>query len=589
MAQEYIIENKAIIDSGLHYTRYTNLPLDNSTLKSIDKDLEGVRHINKINRIEGEFYQQLSTDGSSHQPLNFIIPKINSFNYQPGIYNALIYTRENIKFYNVYKPYSELRYSNTLGSSRYFSVSHAQNVYKNLHVGLEYDVNYTDGKFDKSQVMNQFFNATARYKNLAQTYEGYLGFIRNRALQNESGGLMSDSSFSVQQYSSLDAFPVNISSAYSKFKSADAFLSQKLSIGKLLTKNSIFKNLSLVHDLSYFSNQRIYNDQNPSEGFHQTIFFDSVLSYDSLSTRRLQNIISIRNESIIPFTFGVKHDYIVFADTLNRERSSNLSPFFSLEVDVNKFKLGFDGEYIISSSRYNNDFQIGGNISYNNLFLNIKLINKSVDYFFIKYQSNHFAWDNNFNKIEIFNANLSYLFKDFIRLNLDYFNLNSLVYIGSDLYPKQSNNPTNIIKASIIHRFKLGIFSFNGLASIQKLSSSQSLRLPFFQTKQTAYINFKMFGKKLDTQIGVDLRYNTLFYADRYIPGMGAFAQQNDIRIGNYLFTDLFVQVQLERVKLFLTLSHPYAGLFNYNYYYSPHYPAENLNLRFGISWMFFD
>ena len=98
-----------------------------------------------------------------------------------------------------------------------------------------------------------------------------------------------------------------------------------------------------------------------------------------------------------------------------------------------------------------------------------------------------------------------------------------------------------------------------------------------------------MFGKKLDTQIGVDLRYNTLYQAETYIASMGAFAQQNQIKIGNYLFSDIFAQVKLERVKLFVTITHPYAGQFGYNYYQSPHYPSENMNFRFGVSWMFFD
>ncbi|MDD2191445.1 MAG: hypothetical protein PHO12_02750 [Bacteroidales bacterium] len=589
IAQESIIENNTIIDSGFHYTRYTTLPINNLPLKFIDKELDNVRHVNKIYAIEDGFYQQLSTDGSPHKPLMFLMPELNSFNFQPGIYDALIFKRENIKFYNVYKPYSELRYSNTLGSSRYFSVIHAQNVYKNLQIGFEYDVNYTDGMFDKSQVTNQFFNATARYKNQNETYEGYLGFIRNRAMQTESGGLKSDSSFAVQEYSTLAAYPVNISSAYSKFKSADAFLSQKVSIGKLIKDSSLLKNLYLVHDLSYFSNNRIYNDQFASEGYYQNIYFDSLSTKDSLATRRIQNIITLKNESIIPFSFGLKHDYVVFSDTTNKERSSNFTPFFMLGIDVKQFKLGFDAEYIISNSRYNKDFQIGGNIIYKDLYANISLMNKSVEYFFIHHQTNNFKWDNDFNKTNILNINIGYAFKKYLKVNLAYFNLDDLVYINENLSPEQATSVSNLIKASILHNIKLGMFNFNGVMSIQKLSSDKAIRLPLFQTKQSFYINFKMFGKKLDTQLGIDLRYNTLYQADNYIPAMGTFAQQNQTKIGNYLFTDLFAQFQIERVKIFVSLSHPYAGLFNYNYYNTPHYPAESLNFRFGVSWMFFD
>lgn len=185
--------------------------------------------------------------------------------------------------------------------------------------------------------------------------------------------------------------------------------------------------------------------------------------------------------------------------------------------------------------------------------------------------------------------NIGYEFKQFLKVNLAYFNLNNLVYVNQYLVPEQINQVTNLIKASLVHNIRLGMFSFRGVMAFQTLSSQEAIRLPIFQTKQSFFINFKMFGKKLDTQIGVDLRYNTLYEADTYIAAMGAFAQQNEMKIGNYLFTDLFAQVQLQRVKIFVSLTHPYAGMFNYNYYNTPHYPAENLNFRFGVSWMFFD
>ena len=221
-----------------------------------------------------------------------------------------------------------------------------------------------------------------------------------------------------------------------------------------------------------------------------------------------------------------------------------------LGIDVKQFKLGFDAEYIISNSRYNKDYQIGGNIIYKDLYANISLMNKSVEYFFIHHQTNNFKWDNDFNKTNILNINIGYAFKKYLKVNLAYFNLDNLVYINENLSPEQATSASNLIKASILHNIKLGMFNFNGVMSIQKLSSDEAIRLPLFQTKQSIYINFKMFGKKLDTQLGIDLRYNTLYQADNYIPAMGAFAQQNQTKIGNYLFTDLFAQFQIERVKI---------------------------------------
>ncbi|MDD2530066.1 MAG: hypothetical protein PHN41_02440 [Bacteroidales bacterium] len=582
-------EGTITIDTGLSYTRYTTIPTRHLPFQLIDKSIDGIRHVNAVNRIENMFYQQLSTDGSPHKPLLFQLPDLLSFNYQPSVYDAIRFTRENIKFFNVYKPYSELRYSNTLNTSRYFSVIHAQNIYKNIHLGFQYDVNYTTGSFDKSQIMNQFFNATLRFKNRKETYEGYLGFIRNRALQNESGGIASDSSFSVQEYSSLSAFPVNLSMAYSKWKSMDAFWVQKFNFGKLIKDSSFISNLSLIHELSYFSNARLYVDSSPFDGFYQNFYLDTLSTNDSLSTQRIQNSISIKNEKRIPFEIGIKHDYILFADTINEERSSNFTPFLNLGIDLNRFKLNFNAEYIISNGRYNNDFQIGGNLRFMDIYANIKLMNKSVDYFYNRYMTNNFRWTNNFSKTQSFNTNLGYKFKENLSINLGYFLIDNIVYIDSYLKPNQTDKSTSILQASLLHKFKLGVFNLTGVMSVQKLSSEEAIRVPFFQAKQGISVSFKMFKKKLHTQVGFDFRYNTSYYADSFMPAMGTFVHQDKVKIGNYLYTDFFVQAQIDRVKFFVALCHPYAGLFGNEYYLTPHYPSEKLNLRYGVTWMFFD
>ena len=582
-------EKTIVIDTGLTFTRYTTLPLRNQPFQLIDKTIDEIRHVNAVYRIENMFYQQLSTEGSPHKPLLFQLSDLLSFNYQPSVYNAVKFTRENIKFYNVFKPYSELRYSNTLNTSRYFSVIHAQNIYKNIHLGFQYDVNYTTGSFDKSQIMNQFFNATLRFKNKKETYEGYLGFVRNRAMQNESGGLKSDSSFAAGEFSSLNAYPVNLSMAYSKWKSVDAFLVQKFNFGKLIKDSSIISNLSLVHELSYFSNARLYVDANPMEGFYQNFYFDTLKTNDSLSTQRIQNSLSLRNEKTIPFEIGIKHDYVLFADSLNNERSSNFTPFVNLGLDVSGFKLNFLAEYIISNNRYNEDFQIGGNVEFKNLYANLRLMNKSVDYFYNRYWTNNFKWENDFSKTKMFNTNLGYNHKEKFAVNIGYFLLNDLVYINNNLLPQQTSKPTSIIQASLLHNLKLGIFNLKGVMTLQKLSSEEAIRVPVFQAKQGISINFKMFNQKLQTQVGFDFRYNTSYFADSFMPAMGAFVHQDKVKIGNYIFTDFFVQAQIDRVKFFVALTHPYAGAFENNYYLTPHYPSEKLNLRYGVTWMFFD
>jgi hypothetical protein len=203
--------------------------------------------------------------------------------------------------------------------------------------------------------------------------------------------------------------------------------------------------------------------------------------------------------------------------------------------------------------------------------------------------TNNFRWTNNFSKTQSFNTNLGYKFKENLSINLGYFLIDNIVYIDSYLKPNQTDKSTSILQASLLHKFKLGVFNLTGVMSVQKLSSEEAIRVPFFQAKQGISVSFKMFKKKLHTQVGFDFRYNTSYYADSFMPAMGTFVHQDKVKIGNYLYTDFFVQAQIDRVKFFVALCHPYAGLFGNEYYLTPHYPSEKLNLRYGVTWMFFD
>jgi hypothetical protein len=578
------------IDTSFFYTKYTTIPLSNLPLKRIDTNYLNSVVINPILRNNTTFYQQLSTEGSPHKPILFNLNKGLNFSYQENLFEQLWFNRENIRFYNVYKPYSVLKYSYALNGSRNFSVVHAQNVYKDLHIGLQYDVNYTTGSFDKSQVKNQFFNATARYKSPNKKYEGYLGVIRNRALEDESGGLKSDSSFQVKEYSSFDAYPTNLTMASSKWKSFDVVLTQKYNIFKVSDSNrTILNSIHLQHDLSYTSSHKIYTDYNLADAFYTNIFFDSLQTKDSTTNKRLENSIALKNNFLIPFAIGIKHSWLYFADTLNSENSNNFTPFFNLGLNIDKFIINFFGEGVFSKERYNKDYALGGNVFWKNLYAEIELKSQSPQYFFTHYASNNFLWEKTLNKIKSLRINAGGNIKEYVKFNLGYFNIDNYTYISEELSPKQHSKRINILNASIYHRYNIGLFLFEGIASLQKVLNSSPINLPIFQAKQTFAINFNMFSKKLNTTIGIVLRYNTLYYADKYIPALGSFAFQNEKQIGDYLFCDIFINARLQKVDLFLVLMHPYAGLFNQNYYNSPHYPAENLNLRLGVTWRFFD
>ncbi|MBR5783965.1 MAG: hypothetical protein IKY43_02225, partial [Bacteroidales bacterium] len=99
-----------------------------------------------------------------------------------------------------------------------------------------------------------------------------------------------------------------------------------------------------------------------------------------------------------------------------------------------------------------------------------------------------------------------------------------------------------------------------------------------------------LFKNALALQTGIDLRYNTAFYADAYNPALAAFYRQNDVEIGNYIWLDVFATLQIKHATMFLKLLHVNA-LWEQNprYFMTLHYPGQDFLVQWGFVWKFFD
>ncbi len=419
--------------------------------------------------------------------------------------------------------------------------------------------------------------------------------VRNRAMQIESGGLVSDSLFLNNVYSNSNAYPVNLNSAYSKWKTFDIYLSQKYNFLNK-SSNQYLKGHFLVHDLSYNTFTRIFHDSRPMDYF-DIMYYSSTLTHDSLSSQVLENKISLSDGRF--YSFGIKHSYLNFSDSINSESSNLITPSLSLGFGTKKLRLESYADYVVSSSRYNKDHSLGLSLSTEFDFLarhiislGIEDISKEADYFFTNYYSNNYQWNNSFEKIGLLRADLGYSLvfdpHNSLSLSLDYFQIDNHTYIDETLKPVQSSQTQDLLEVSLRHNLRFSRLHLVGNYNLN-LNQSDIIHQPLFQFKQRVAVSFFLFKRKLDTYMGVDFRYNTSYYADAYSSALGTFHLNTHRQVGNYLYTDIFIQAKISQVRLFLSLTHPYSGLFGYDYYQTPLYPQENLNLRFGLIWRFFD
>jgi len=127
----------------------------------------------------------------------------------------------------------------------------------------------------------------------------------------------------------------------------------------------------------------------------------------------------------------------------------------------------------------------------------------------------------------------------------------------------------------------------------QAVSNGRILSLPTFLWNSSTYlthmIHFRSTGGQLLTMIGFDVKYNTKYYADAYMPPLATFYQQRQKKLGNYPYVDIFLNVKLKRFRFFLTFEHVNSDWIGKDYFTALHYPMNKRYIKFGMSWTFYD
>lgn len=545
--------------------------------------LSSVHQVDKAMRTHEGFYQYLSTPGSPSRNLFLKLQNPDKHRYLPDLFEPYTYSDENIHYYRVSKPHSNLRYSSDINSSQYFTISHTQNLIRNWNIGLTYDVNYADGTFAKSQVMNQFFNLTSNYISPNQRYVVAASFIRNRAYVLENGGIESDSLFLGQLFSKPETYPVNLQNAYSKYKTAEYSLYQSFNLCKdEKDKIGIFNRGKLSHKIDFSQIARIYQDEN-------------LVSADSFATRSLRNNISWTNlvdyATALPVSIGLKHELLMYSDKVNSPIFNIMTPYAEIS-----FRSTFITASLFVNKTFGSDFYAGDYSTRfsTTLFFGRSMLNLTAErdkqsnhYFYLHFANENLEWNLPSEKTTQSSLKLSYLFGDMFSFNAD--------WLQFDNRPKISSEDLSISYSDLINVYRLYMtlnkewkhLGLKNICVLQHNDNQEYLHLPVFMAKQSIYVKFGLFGGKLETAAGLDLRYNTSYHADEYLPQLGVFAYQDKEKYGNYVYCDLFVNARIDQCNVFLALTHPYAGLFGYNYIPTPLYPNEGLSFRWGLSWNF--
>jgi hypothetical protein len=583
-------------------------------------------------RLSDKFSPLNATLGNYGLPfyqLNFFDRITDPDKFLYSYYYPLMYQPEKYIFMNTQVPFTELVW--TYGGPREmaeqtFRVWHSQNVNRFLNFGLIYDIVYNLGQYSYQRAEDKDFTFYGSYTG--NKYKVYFAAGLNNLTTNENGGIVDGNQLETLETRNVEVKLGGLDKAKSFLKNRNLFLVQRYTIG---AKSAAIKDSATAGNKKTFrlsgtfshifildGNKRTYSDNSPLSGFYTSVYADSAQTFDSLYARSIKNTVrfdfatdetrkfrlgggvGIRNELFKYSQIIPTHDTLL-ADTSIWRRSNNVLTGKLYNDIGDKFRWTATGELFLTGYRAG-DFNLYGVISKSfnwkkgraSWNINGAIANRQPSFWYEKWGSNHFEWNNNLNKefrIDI-GTSFSYPARN-AELKLNYAIIDNYTDFDTLALPYQHTGGLSVASLYLRKDFRAWKFHLATDLLVQKSSNAKILELPLFTTRTTGYFehlfNFKKTNGQLNTQIGAEVMYHTLYHPYSYMPATGRFYRQDQVQTGNYPFINVFLNIKLKRTRIFVMLDHVNSGLMGYDYYMVPSYPMNVRMFRYGIAWTFYD
>jgi len=554
-------------------------------------------------------------NGGAYISNDFFKRNYNSDFYFARSFDAYWLTPSQIKYFNTTTPYTLLDYSQSENRMTHnetrFNVFHSQNINKNLNFEFIYNQTRSTGQYLKQE--NKFHNIGLITSYKSDKFLSHTNIIFNRLQGQENGGIAADQP--LNEPDKTDEFTVRMDDAVNKIQNNHVFTLNEYRVGKTVdseadTSGFVLKTfiprVGFIHELELSGNKRKFTKENANNFFNNS-YIDTLTTNDSLKYTRLTNIFQIKfyEAPDRKYTFGkrayIGNDQLWYQFQTNEkyypQKQSNTfvgggifrneGRFWQWEADGRIYLTGYRAGQTELNGFINKPLKIGKDTT--SLRIEGSLKTLVPEYYDQYFYSNHFEWRNNFdniNEMTIRSSIHSQAYKTTIGVN--YSLIGNYIYNDTNALPAQAGSELLILSAYLNKDFESKHWLIRSQLLIQKANNDSYVHLPAFAGFVS--LNYRtLWSKVLHTQLGIDTRYNSAFYADAYEPATARFYLQNEQRIGNYPYIDLHANLKLKRTRFFFILMNAASGFAGDNYYVAPNYPYYRRTFRIGVAWSFYD
>lgn len=551
-----------------------------------------------------------NNDGQTYNTLDFGVNRFDvkpKFGFKGKYFNY--YTTEDIKYYSVATPLTELYFKTTLEQGQSVDAFITLNTSKNLNLSIGYKGLRSLGKYINSLSSNGNFVFTTSYATKNKRYVANAHFTGQDFLNNENGGLLNKADFESEdsEFQQRSRLEVNFEDASSVLNAKRYFVDHSFRINKTNKANNVL----LDHQFSYETKFAKFNMTTATEKFGDAYvankYSDFVKSND------------MYNRVGATFSNSMIGKFNVFAEN------------YQYNYFYNRYSLS-DNQVVIPNSLHNQLNAVGGKYFYekdkikgyglfskaisNQTYSKLELfaryefndknsftaqyqnLSKIPDLNYTLFQSDfiNYNWYRSFDNEKINNLKISAK-TQWLSAEAQFTTLNDHLYFSNDdatgetilITPKQYAGTINYLSVKVQKEFKFGKFALDNTVLFQQVTQEDPiLNVPKFVTRNVLYFSDHVFKKAMYLQTGFTFQYFTEYNANSYNPLMSEFYVQNTEKIGGFPLVDFFVNARVRQTRIFLKAEHFNSSFTGNKFYSAPNYPYKDFVIRFGLVWNFF-
>lgn len=211
--------------------------------------------------------------------------------------------------------------------------------------------------------------------------------------------------------------------------------------------------------------------------------------------------------------------------------------------------------------------------------------NSKPSYLLNHYFSNHFMWNNDFDRIQKVHIDglINYSRTNTsVRVGIEHVN-NYIYFSSEDFMPRQYDKQLDIFSLEARQGLKFSIFHWDNAVLVQTSTDDEVLALPTISIESDFSMRFRI-AKTLSAQLGVTGYYNTKYYAPNYQPATQQFAAQHDIKCGGFPNLTGYLNCNLKRIKFFVMMTNLLNSAVTTDTFNMPDYPMMPRRFEWGVT-----